>query len=65
MRTINQIRDELKKLSHKQTKELSSNIGVNFHTLISIRYATRVSHSYQIIQKLNAWIDSIEGNEQA
>lgn len=65
MRTIEQIRNELKKLSHKQLEELSSKIDVNFHTLISIRYATRKRNCYQIVQKLNVWLDSLEQKDQA
>lgn len=62
MRSIESIRDQLKSLSHKQLKTLSSEIGVNFHTLISIRYANRKRNCYQIIQKLNLWMDSIESS---
>lgn len=60
MRTIDEIRDALKGFSHKKLQTISGEIGVNFHTLISIRYATRKRNCYEIIQKINSWLDKNE-----
>lgn len=64
MRTIEQIREDLKSFSHKKLKAISGEIGVNFHTLISIRYATRKRNCYEIIQKINSWLDEKEESQK-